>query len=383
MKEDQSKKGLFSRRTFLKSAGGLALASSLSGAELIRPKISRATVIKKQVINIGTFGPSHCSTPLVYSKLAGCFDECGLNVNLINYPSQKLIVKDLLSGKLDLTQMITTLALAVHNGAKPFDRATPLAITSILGVNGAAIMIKKGSGISNVTDFKGKKIANHSKLGVHYLLNMMFLEMYGLDYQKDVDFNIIKIDQIQDAMKQGKIDSFVTPEPRNAMAEHLGIGEPFMLSKYIWPNHPCCALTTRRDFFDKNTELMRELTRSVTKATLQVNNANTREETIDLLRSSSKFKFDLIPKKVLMSAFTPGRADFYPFPYQSSALVLIDIMKKYNILPADVHDRKVAEELFLADYSREIMKELGASPPASNLRVEKLFGRLREFPDMT
>ena len=101
------------------------------------------------------------------------------------------------------------------------------------------------------------------------------------------------------------------------------------------------------------------------------------------LRSSSKFKFDQIPKKVLMSAFTPGRADFYPFPYQSSALVLIDIMKKYNILPADVNERKVAKELFLADFSREIMQELGATPPASNLRVEKLFGRLREFPEMT
>jgi nitrate/nitrite transport system substrate-binding protein len=271
------------------------------------------------------------------------------------------------------------LVFAIHAGAKPFSNSTPMVITQIAGTNGAALMVKKNANISSPADFKGKTMANHSKLSVHYLINMMFLETNGLNYKEDVNFQVIDTEHILDAMKDGKVDTFVMPEPKNAVAEAKSIGDPYLLSKYIWPNHPCCSLAARRDFYDANQSLVRDVTRTITKSGLLVNQPETREETINLLQTIPDYQYDKVPKPALLKAFTPGRSDFYPFPFQSSALLIIEIMKKYNLLAATIDDRSMAREVFQSSLSRSIMAELGANPPESDFRTEKILGKLKNY----
>lgn len=210
---------------------------------------------------------------------------------------------------------------------------------------------------------------------------MMFLESHGLNYKTDVKFKIIELDDIVDAMAKGEVDSFVMPEPKDAIVELNNIGDVYMLSKYIWPNHPCCALVTKKEFFEGNKELSASVTRALTRGGLAANEPNNREELIDALRSTSEYKYDKIAKPVLMTAFIPGRSDFYPFPFQSSARLIIEIMKKYSLLPDNVNDKKLAHEVFLSDFSRKIMKDLGANPPATNYRPEKILGKVKEYSE--
>lgn len=367
------------RRKFIKKTGSVLLSSAALSTGIIKSDKVLAAITGSREINIGTFGPSHCSTPFVYTKLRGFFKEGGLSVNLINYPTMPLIAKDLVSGKLDFGQLVVPLVFAIHTGAKPFTSKTPMVITQITGTNGAALMVKKGSGITGPMDFRGKRMANHSKLSVHYLINMMFLESYGLDYKKDVDFSVIQPNEVVDAMKNDEIDTFVMPEPKDAITEAKGIGEVYLLSKYIWPNHPCCSLVTRKEFFDKNRALVTDVTRMMTKGALLANLPETRVETIDVIRSSSDYKYDKVPREVLLKAFTPGRSDFYPFPYQSTALLIIEIMKRYNLLSSDINNRKLAQDVFQSDLSRKIMAELDADPPETNYRIEKILGKLKDF----
>ena len=380
----EEKKGLrwdlrCTRREFLKKIGKLGIFSSAVGMGLIKPFQIMAAVSRE--INIGTFGPSHCAVPFVYTKLRGFFEEEKLNVNLINYAAMPLIAQDIINGKLDFGQLIVPLVFAMHTGVKPFTTKTPVVVTQITGTNGAALMIRKGSGITKPLDFKGKTMSNHSKLSVHYLINMMFLEAHGLDYLKDVNFKIIELGKIVKAMKDGEVDTFVMPEPKNAMVEYKGIGDVYMLSKYIWPSHPCCALVTRREFFEQDRELVTAVTRAMTKGGLSANKAATREETINILQGSPEYRYDKVPKVVLMNAFIPGRSDFYPFPYQSTARVIIEDMKKYGLLPKEVDDRQLSGEVFLSDLSRQVIRELGAKPPESDYREEKILGRIRVFSE--
>ncbi|MBI5741351.1 MAG: ABC transporter substrate-binding protein [Nitrospirae bacterium] len=380
----ESKGGLdtpYTRRGFLKKAGRLAVAASLTGTALANSESLFASVSVARKISIGIFAPSHCAASFLYTRLKGIFDETKMDVTLINYEGQHSIAKDLIRGKLDFGQMITPLVFAVHTGSNPFTEKTPLALTAIGGTNGSALMVRKDSGIKDPSDFKGKTLANHSKLSVNYLINMMFLEMQGLDYEKDVRFKTLPMDKIIDSMRMKEIDSFVLPEPKNAIAEQYGIGEVFMLSKYIWPNHPCCGLVTRRRFFEDNMELAADVTRCFIRGGLIANDAANREEMVDLLRSVPDYMYDRVPRTVLLNAFTPGRSDFYPFPFQSSARVVIEMMKKYSLLPATSDEKKLAREVFLSDLSRKIMKELGVDPPESNYRTEKILGRLRVYSD--
>ena len=369
--------GWGTRRDFLKGMGALS-TSLFAGQTFSRAKQVFAENIPKQ-INIGTFGPSHCSVPFVYAKLKGFFKQDNLNINLINYPNMPLIAQNLISGKIDFGQLIVPLAFAMHSGAKPFSEATPIVIPQITGNDGAVLMVRKDTGIHSPLDFKKKTLANHSKLSVHFLINMMFLEKHGLNYQKDLNVKIVELGNIINATKDGQVDAFVMPEPKNAIAEKMGIANVFMLSRYLWQDHPCCCLVTKRETFEKNTEMVTAVTRTITKAGLLANDADTREETIDLIRSSDEYNFEKISKDVLMRAFIPGRADFYPFPYLSSAMLIIQEMKKYDLLDTTVNGKKMAEDVFLSDLSRSIIKDLGAAPPSSNYRTEKILGEFKNY----
>ncbi|OGW28177.1 MAG: hypothetical protein A2X56_06105 [Nitrospirae bacterium GWC2_57_13] len=385
-KSKQTKQGLaggtdnadWTRRKFIARVGGAFLSAGALGTGLLLPDAIMASVATGREVTIGTFGPSHCSATFVYARLKGLF-QGGLTVNLVNYPDMGAIAKDLMSGKLDFGQLVVPLAFAMHTGSKPFTTKTPVVIPQIAGTNGSALVIRSGAPIAKPADFKGKTVASHNALSVNHLINVMFFESNGLVLDKDVKYKQVDLERVGPALKAGEIDAFVMPEPANALAEHSGSGKIYLLSKYIWPNHPCCALVCRKDFYDKNASLVADVTRSMTRAGLAINEAEDRESTIALLQSSDVYKFDKIPAPVLMSAFTPGRADFYPFPYQSSALIIIDIMKRLGLLAKDVNDKKLAGEVFLSGLSRKLMKEVGAEAPVKDHRMEKILGKIKTF----
>ncbi|MHB8808873.1 MAG: ABC transporter substrate-binding protein, partial [Desulfobulbaceae bacterium] len=368
----------YDRRLFIRKAGGFALTTAVLATDIFTPRASFA-LAGRRTISIGTFAPSHCSIPMVYAQLHNYFKEAGLQVNQSNYTDMTLLAKDLLSGKLDFGQLVVPLVFAIHTGQNTLGLKEPMAICQITGTNGAALMVKKGSGITSPEDFKGKTMANHSKLSVHYLINRMFLETHGLDFQRDVNFKVITLGDAVKAMETGEVDTFVMPEPRDAVVEAKGVGDVYLLSKYIWPNHPCCSLVTRKELFDKEKDLVTDVTRAVTKSGLFVNQPHARELILDTLQSVPDYQFDKVPKEVLKKAFTPGRSDFYPFPYQSTAMLIIEIMKKYDLLAADLDPRQTAEQVFQSDLSRQVMLDLGADPPATNYRVEKILGALKDY----
>lgn len=369
----------YDRRLFIKKAGGFVVTTSAILSPEIFISNKSFAITGRRTINIGVFGPSHCSTPIICAKLLNNFGEAGLKVNLTNYTAMPMIAKDLVSGKLDFGQLIVPLVFAIHTGRNPLGLKEPMSICQIVGTNGAALMVKKDSGITSPENFKGKIMANHSKLSVHYLINRMFLETYGLDFQNDVHFKVINLNDAVNVMQKGEVDTFVLPEPKNAAVETQGIGDVYLLSKYIWPNHPCCSLVTRTELYQQERELVADVTRAVTKSGLFANQPDKREVIIDTLQSDPNFQFDTIPKEVLKKAFTPGRSDFYPFPYQSTAMLIIEIMKKYNLLDADLDARKTAREVFLSGLSRQVMLELGVDPPDKDFRVEKILGTLKNY----
>lgn len=364
------------RRLFIQQS--LLATASLALAGL--PSISNATPKTpfKRKIQIGIFSPSHCAAPIIYAEHKGFFSEAGLKVELINYPTMTSLAEDLVTGVIDLGQLTVPLTFSINAGAHPHGLHHPLVMPMILGVHGSNLMIRKDSGISQPADFKDKIIATHTKLTVHYLLVRLYLQRNGIDTEKDVTMSIVKLNDLTKTLNQEKIDAFMMPEPINALAEETGQAQTYILNQFIWRYHPCCGLTSRKDVFvNQDRNKMLDLVSAITRASLHINKERNREELVETLKKSS-YGFESIPRKVIEMAFAFSRSSFYPFPYQSTAVLLLEMMQDYNLLPSGDTER-TARDVFLSNFLRECLGRIGKKAPRTNFRPEIVLGRHLEL----
>ena len=367
---------IISRRTFIKT---LCHYSVWVGAFLIysifpKKMMPKAfAVISGKKVKLGVLCPSHCGLPFVYAHVRGIYKKYGLESEIVYLPGMLEIAKGVISGELQAGQIIASILLGIHVGAGPFNRMkAPMVTTQVTGTNGGVLTIATGRGIKSFYDLKGKTIGVHSPFMTHYVLVKMLLEKWGLDPQKDVQIKIIDFRKLIPAMKNGEIDAFIHPEPLSAVAIQKSIASDFILTKNLWYKHPCCLLSMTKEFFEKETETARLITLATTEAGLLANNYKTRDSVIDLVHEQSK-PFGKIERMIYKRAFIPGRSDFDPFPFQSSAQVLLDVMQKQGILNRDIASFQIARETFLSDFSRQILIELKAPQiPSDNNRVEIL-----------
>jgi nitrate/nitrite transport system substrate-binding protein len=76
----------------------------------------------------------------------------------------------------------------------------------------------------------------------------------------------------------------------------------------------------------------------------------------------------------------PDRIDFDPFPYHSMAIWILTQMKRWGYVKGDLDYKAVAEQVFLADQCRQVMKSLGVRAPEKNQVVHAFaHGRQKTF----
>jgi len=360
------------RRLFIKQSLVATASFALAGLPSISPAAPKSKFRDK--ILIGIFSPSHCAAPIIFAEHKGFFSDVGIKVGLVNYPTMSSLATDLVSGVIDLGQLTVPLAFSINAGANPFGLNHPLVIPMILGVHGSNLMVRKDSGISQPADFKNKIIATHTKLTVHYLLVRLYLQRNGIDTEKDVTMSIVKLSDLTKTLNQGNIDAFMMPEPINALAEETGHARTYILNQFIWRYHPCCGLTSRKNFLlNQDRNRMVNLVSAITRASLYVNKERNRDELVSALRKSA-YGFELISRKVIEMAFAFSRSSFYPFPYQSTAVLMLKMMQDYNLLPS-FDTKSAAREVFLSDFLRECLGEIGKKAPRNNYRPEIVLGR--------
>ena len=364
------------RRLFIKRSLIATASFALTGL----PEISFTTPPSKigETIVIGIFSPSHCAAPLIFAEQKGYFSKAGIKVELVNYPTMSTLAQDLVAGVIHLGQLTVPWTFVINTGVNPFGLNQPLVMPMILGVHGSNLMVRKDSGISQPSDFKNKIIATHTKLTVHYLLVRLYLQRNGIDAEKEVTMSIVKLNDLLKNLQQGSIDAFMMPEPINALAEDTGQARTHILNQFIWRYHPCCGLASRRDFFfnqDRNN--MVNLVSSISRASLYINKERNRDELVSTLKQSS-YGFGLLPRKVIAMAFAFSRSSFYPFPYQSTAELLLKMMRDFNLVPS-INIKRTAHEVFLSNFMRECLMVIGKKAPRKNYRPEIVLGRHLEL----
>lgn len=356
------------RRAFLKTVG------FLSGYSILAKEIKASPeIIKKTEWPVAIFYPSHCASPIILANMRNWYKEAGLNVKLVNFPSMPKLVQTVQKEPF-LAAQIPTPMLLMLSIKKLLSNEEPFLLLSILGVHGSALLVTAKSGIQHPKDLKNKRIATPSPGVIHYLLIRLFLEKYKLDLKRDTVLVELPLNEVLNKVTKNEVDAVIFPEPFPSLVEDNVKTQNLISTQFIWENHPCCALATKKSLFEREREAIKILTLFTIKAAYYMDQPSHRAEIIQELKKS-RFHNPQLSDTILLNAFKPGRSDFNPYPYLSTGYVLVDLLQKYNLIPK-VAPEEMVKKIFQLELVKNIYKELKIPLPNTDSRPEVILGEV-------
>ena len=195
---------------------------------------------------------------------------------------------------------LATYVVAQHVGEKP-------------GSFSVYWAVKDDSPIKKVEDLKGKTVGiSIIGGGTQGPFNLM-LRKHGIDPDKDIKLVEVSFSLSEDALRQGRVDAVNMNQPFAARAEAKGgIRKLFALSEAL-PNIVHIVEACRKDFVDKNPELVKQYVKDIT-AGLKMALAN-RDETMKVVSEITKAPVAVLDTYLLKGndfAREPGAAPNFP-----------------------------------------------------------------------
>ncbi len=369
------------RRGFLKAVGlgtaSAALASVFPMGVVKALAQDKLGPPEKKDLKVG-FIPITCATPIIMAEPMGFYRKYGLNVSVVKASGWAMIRDLSINKETDATHMLSPMPLAISMGVG--SQAVSYVMPAVENVNGQAITLAtKHRGVKSAADFKGFKFAVPFDYSMHNFLLRYVVAEAGLDPDRDIQIRVVPPPEMVANLRAGNLDGYLAPDPFNQRAVHEEIGFIWMLSKDIWPGHPCCAFAARRDLAETAPNTFAALFRAIVDATQYAHEKKNRKE---IAAAIAPRNFLNQPVEVVEAVLTgefdngagqrlsvPDRIDFDPFPYQSMAVWILTQMKRWGYVKGDVDYQKVAEQVFLSDQCRQVMRSLGLKAPERNTVV--------------
>ncbi|PWH12905.1 MAG: twin-arginine translocation pathway signal protein [Anaerolineae bacterium] len=175
------------------------------------------------------------------------------------------LADDLKAGELDGAFILAPLAMEIFYSHQN--------IQMILQAHksGSIVIKNRRANIERVEDFKGKNVLIPHYLSVHHLLFDRLLRENGLEIGpgKDVILDVVAPSDIPEIIEwdeKGQVGGFIVAEPFGTQVVKAGYGDEFVLSKDLWPNHPCCVVVVKKEVIEKYPDAVYEFTTSLVEA---------------------------------------------------------------------------------------------------------------------
>ncbi len=370
--------GEHGRREFVRAVGATTAAAVL--ASVFPMQAARALAQdkagppEKKDLKIG-FIPITCATPIIMAEPMGFYKKQGLNVNVVKASSWAMIRDLSINGETDATHMLSPMPLAISMGVG--SQSVPYVMPAVENINGQAITLHiKHKGVKTAAEMKGFKFGVPFDYSMHNFLLRYVLAEGGVDPDKDVQIRAVPPPEMVANLRAGNLDGYLGPDPFNQRAVFEGAGFIWMLSKDIWPGHPCCAFAAKREFAEKMPNTFKAVLAAIIDATQYAHDTTHRKEIAAAIAPRNFLNQPVeVVEQVLTGVYpdglgatrtVPDRIDFDPFPYQSMAVWILTQMKRWGYVKTDVTYKKIAEEVFLASACRDALRASGARAPESN-----------------
>ena len=383
------------RREFLARVGAVTTSAALAS---VFPMSAAKTLaqdkpgpLEKKDLKVG-FIPITCATPIIMAEPMGFYKKQGLNVQVFKASSWAMIRDLSINGETDATHMLSPMPLAISLGVG--SQSVPYVMPAVENINGQAITLaSKHKGVKTVAEMKGFKFGVPFDYSMHNFLLRYVLAEGGLDPDRDVQIRAVPPPEMVANLRAGNLDGYLGPDPFNQRAVFEDVGFIWMLSKDIWPGHPCCAFAAKREFAEKAPNTFKALLVAIVDATQHAHNKANRKAIAAAIAPKNYLNQPVeVLEQVLTGVYpdglgntknVPDRIDFDPFPYHSMAVWILTQMQRWGYLKSDVTYKQVAEEVFLAAACRDAMRSVGAKPPeAASIKHSFVIGKTKLFdPD--
>src|SRR5713101_7096216 len=244
------------RRDFLRLVGAGTAAAALAevfplGAAKALAQAKLGAPEKKD-LKIG-FIPITCATPIIMAEPMGFYKKHGLNAQVVKASSWAMIRDLSINKESDATHMLSPMPLAIS-------------------------MANKHKGVKSAADFKGFKFGVPFDYSMHNFLLRYVIAEAGLDPDKDIQIRAVPPPEMVANLRAGNLDGYLGPDPFNQRAVYENEGFIWMLSKDIWPGHPCCAFAARKDFAESSPNSFGALFRAIVEATQYAHDKKNRKD---------------------------------------------------------------------------------------------------------
>lgn len=217
-----------------------------------KPASSRPEIRVGRVICGG-----HLSLAIVEKKFQK--DLASFTVNAVQYHDWKVVVKDMLAGRLSGTFILSPLAMdLIKNGF-------PGKIVLMGDRNGNGFVLSKEVG--SIEGLRGRKsiIAVPHIYSQHNVLLHLVLKNNGIPAQ-DVSVVGMPPRDMINALRRGEIDGFVVGEPEANKSITLGVGRMAAISPEIWKGHMDHVFLVTDRFIDQEPDKVQRLVGALLKA---------------------------------------------------------------------------------------------------------------------
>lgn len=355
------------------------------------------------------------AAPFIYAEQTQLFKKEGLDVQLFPYANLMQMARDFHEGKLDAAIFPIPMVFSYKLGMLPDIPSENVKVILIAGANGGSLVVIDPS-IKSPKDLRGKTVVSFSKMCPCYPLLRLFLMKNGIDPEKDsnhmvFDFNTFmdyileqkrlqkELEKYQDLLKKNKEDNdlkekierlkeknkklprvsaFLIPEPNTTFIKSLTGGIIMARTRNIWKDHPFGGLVVKDAVLKEKKAVIEKVIVVIGKLSLNINLPQNRENLVQVL-IKTKYNPPEFTYPILKEAFRAGETDYPVFPYKSSAVAWIDLLKTMGMLPEKVNSFKLAEETFASEFTREILKRANVPVPPSDYRPEVIMGEVKNF----
>lgn len=359
------------RRRFLKLVGSSSAAAivgsvfPLAAAKAMAQE--KVKGIEKKDLTVG-FIPITCATPIIMAEPMGFYAKHGLNAKVRRASGWAMVRDWAINKEVDAAHMLSPMPLSITLGAG--SQSVPYFMPAVENINGQAITLhNKHKGVKSAKEMKGFRFCVPFTYSMHNYLLRYYLAEGGLHPDRDVQIRVVPPPEMVANLKADNVDGYLAPDPFNQRAVYENAGFIYMLSKEIWPGHPCCAFAISQEFAKSYPNTFSALFKAIVDATHFASKPENRKEIAKAIAPRNYLNQPVVVlEQVLTGRYAdglgniknvPDRIDFDPFPWHSMAVWILTQMKRWKHVETDFDYKKVAEQVYLAAECDKISKELG------------------------